>query len=125
MVRYRTVRAATLFAIRPRGRLFAMSGRARCPSMSQEQGTTDMPIWKPRTFSDAEVLEAARIVKAERPDLWDCWLEHERNDEGYRDIGDELLRLVFRHNPSFVGHDTGQMLSQVRRLVRMAAGRPI
>lgn len=84
-----------------------------------------MAIWKPRTFSDLEVLETVHTIRTERPDLWSRWVAHERNDEGYRDIGDELLRLVFRHNPTFVGHDTGQMLSQIRRLVRVEAGHPI
>ena len=56
-----------------------------------------MRKFSPPEMPDAEVSAAVALIKAERPDLWRRWVDHEKLDEGYADIGDEILRLLTGH----------------------------
>ncbi|MDE2476067.1 MAG: hypothetical protein KGO48_13520 [Alphaproteobacteria bacterium] len=81
--------------------------------------------WVPRTFSDAEVLAAVDFVKSRRSDIWNRMVEHERLDEGYKDIARELLDLLNAHRPELVLADKTRLRFQMRRIARLEAGKPV
>jgi hypothetical protein len=45
--------------------------------------------------TDERVTQAIQLVK-EQPDLWAKFTEHEKKNEGYADIGEELAKLLSR-----------------------------
>ena len=80
---------------------------------------------KPMTFNDGEVQRAVGLIKKERPDLWERFVEHERRDEGYEDIATDLRNLLRQHYSPINSVDLLQLAFQVRREARRESGRPI
>jgi len=84
-----------------------------------------MSVWKPRTFPDADVQWIVMIIKKERPDLWERFVEHERRDEGYRDIAQELRAILHKNFEELLSADCSQLLFQIRTVARRESGNPL
>jgi hypothetical protein len=72
--------------------------------------------------TDERVLEAIQLVKA-HPDLWAKFTEHEKKDEGYNDISEELAKLIMQGMKATV-MDYVDLSFEIRKEVRRQAGLP-
>ena len=84
-----------------------------------------MQKFTPPDMPDAEVSEAVDLIKSKRPDLWARWVEHEKRDEGYSDIGDDILRLLTTHFTSLGASKCILLRGLIRVEARRDSGLPI
>jgi hypothetical protein len=70
--------------------------------------------------TDERVLQAIQLVKA-RSDLWAKFTEHEKKDEGYSDISEELAKLIMQGMNATV-MDYVDLSFEIRKEVRRQAG---
>lgn len=75
-----------------------------------------------KNFSDEEVASAIELVKTERPDVWERWRQHEINNEGYRDISDDLLNLIRKLGITSNVVQMTDLQFELRRAVRRELG---
>ena len=80
---------------------------------------------RPRDYSEEEVQTAVELIKNERPELWARFTEHEKNDEGYRDIAEDLLSLLSKLTFVQTLADKAMLLSRIRKEVRRQSNLPI
>ena len=79
---------------------------------------------KPRDYSEGEVQTAVELIKSERPDLWARFTEHEKNDEGFTDIGQDLRSLLTKLALTSTISDMTALLRRIRIEVRRQTGLP-
>ena len=74
--------------------------------------------------SDEKAMQAIQLVKEKRPDLWQRFTEHEKKDEGYKDISPELDQLFRTHMGAANLFELMDFSFEVRKQVRREAGLP-
>ena len=67
-------------------------------------------------------MKAIQVVRELRPDLWTMFTEHEKNDEGYGDISEELDQLFREHLGVTTILEEVDLAFEVRKQVRREAG---
>ncbi len=72
--------------------------------------------------TDERVLEAIRLAKS-RPDLWAKFTDHEKKDEGFGDIAEELAKLLAQEMNATT-MDCIDLFFEIRKQVRRQAGLP-
>ena len=75
-------------------------------------------------MSDERALEAIRLVKEKRPDLWERFTKHEKCDEGYADIGAELDALLMKEMGASSMLECLDLTFEIRKEVRRQAKLP-
>jgi len=78
-----------------------------------------------REFSPEEISSAIKLIKEKRPDLWDKWTEHERRNEGFADIGQDITLLLRTLVAGQELHHVTLLKRLIRKQVRCEAGLPI
>ncbi len=74
--------------------------------------------------SDERSMQAIQLVKEKRPDLWAKFTEHEKNEEGYTDIGTEINWLFKQYMGVSSVLEQIDLSFEVRKQVRREAGLP-
>ena len=89
-------------------------------------------IWKPKTFTDADVQDAVNVIRTQKPERWEIFLKYQRLDEGFRDkagyqlLHRELTTLLYHHYEGEKSSaDLVQLMFQVRQFARNEVGLPI
>jgi len=75
-------------------------------------------------FSPKKISEMVDLIKRERPDLWELWKELEESDseDRYREMVDEVRRLIKFNNITNNLVETSALLRSLRRLIRSELG---
>jgi hypothetical protein len=75
-------------------------------------------------FSPKKISEMVDLIKRERPDLWKLWkeLEDSESEDRYREMVDEVRKLIKSANITNDLVETSALLRSIRRLIRLELG---
>ena len=82
-----------------------------------------MKGWSPpKKFTDQEIASAVELIKAERPDIWERWRQHELNNEGFSDIGADIIQVLRKLRITSDLNEMNELIFALRGAVRRELG---